>query len=463
MLYQFRETRVPVESTVPLNPGKKQAPQPGKHRKAMTVQNTEVQTMAKWKRNLITVAMVVLILGILVVAGYFIKQLVDSKYFFCSKSLKFIPLDLACNGQVDCSGGEDEQNCVSNMTVSTLFPVRLMSTQNVLQVYQDGSSWRTVCADQWSQEYTKFTCQQLGYTANPQSDNITIASLPPSLKASFSQVNFSKPQSTSLNFNVINSPGCSSGFVVSLTCSDCGERPPQDRIVGGVDAKIEDWPWQVSLQLNGQHTCGGTLVSERWVVSAAHCFASSTKELSRWRVVTGKTYISILAGSTVDKIITNGNYDPHLNDYDIAMLQLSQPITVSTVSHPACLPTLDLSLADGAPLVVTGWGYTHENAGQVSNILQKADVTLIAQRTCASNSVYGSAITPRMLCAGFLEGNVDACQGDSGGPLVYMSNRWQLVGVVSWGMGCARKDRPGVYTNVESMVNWIYTVMEKNP
>ncbi|MFT7803429.1 transmembrane protease serine 4-like [Arapaima gigas] len=432
----MKETRVPVESTVPLNPGKKQAPQPGKHRKAMTVQNTEVQTMAKWKRNLITVAMVVLILGILVVAGYFIKQLVDSKYFFCSKSLKFIPLDLACNGQVDCSGGEDEQNCVSNMTVSTLFPVRLMSTQNVLQVYQDGSSWRTVCADQWSQEYTKFTCQQLGYTANPQSDNITIASLPPSLKASFSQVNFSKPQSTSLNFNVINSPGCSSGFVVSLTCSDCGERPPQDRIVGGVDAKIEDWPWQVSLQLNGQHTCGGTLVSERWVVSAAHCFASSTKELSRWRVVTGKTYISILAGSTVDKIITNGNYDPHLNDYDIAMLQLSQPITVSTVSHPACLPTLDLSLADGAPLVVTGWGYTHENGVNFTLAFKNLPLKFLSLLI------------------------LSVSQGDSGGPLVYMSNRWQLVGVVSWGMGCARKDRPGVYTNVESMVNWIYTVME---
>ncbi|KPP67070.1 transmembrane protease serine 4-like [Scleropages formosus] len=478
------ETRVPVESTVPLNPGTGQASRPGKHRKAMAAPKAPKQNVARWKGILITVALVLLVLGILVVAGYFIKELIDSKYFFCVKSFKFIPLNLACNGHADCIGGEDEQTCVSNLTVQTPFPVRLVSTQNVLQVYQNASGWRTVCADQWSQDYTRITCQQLGYTANPSSVNVTIQSLPQSLTTSFSQVASSKPQSVLLNFNVINSPRCSSGLVVSLTCSDCGERPPQDRIVGGVDARIEDWPWQVSLQLNGQHTCGGSLVSLRWVVSAAHCFASTTKELSRWRVVYGKTYVTILGGSTVDKIIMNGNYDPHENDFDIAMMRLSQPITVTAVTHPVCLPPRDLSLENGAPLVVTGWGYLHENgpvltlvikkfplkfpvqtfeflhANAVSTTLQKADVTLIGQRTCSSTAVYGAAITPRMLCAGFMDGKVDACQGDSGGPLVYLSDRWQQVGVVSWGVGCARNQKPGVYSNVDSMLDWIYTVME---
>ncbi|KAG5837388.1 hypothetical protein ANANG_G00238730 [Anguilla anguilla] len=143
------------------------------------------------------------------------------------------------------------------------------------------------------------------------------------------------------------------------------------------------------------------------------------------------------------------------------MMRLSKPITVGHTQRPVCLPPYGMNLKGGTPLVVTGWGYTEER-GAVSSVLQKASVALIDRSVCSSREVYGPAITPRMVCAGFLDGKVDACQGDSGGPLVYLSNKWQLVGVVSWGVGCARKDRPGVYTNVDEMLNWVYTVMEKN-
>lgn len=103
-------------------------------------------------------------------------------------------------------------------------------------------------------------------------------------------------------------------------------------------------------------------------------------------------------------------------------------------------------------------------SGTVSPSLQKAHIPLIEQAKCASPTVYGSAITQRMICAGFLKGKVDACQGDSGGPLVHFtSSRWHLVGVVSWGVGCARERRPGVYSKVEEMLNWINAVIEKNP
>ncbi|KAF7663359.1 hypothetical protein LDENG_00211750 [Lucifuga dentata] len=451
----------PEESTRPLNSSQPVVPRPGRHRRPMTAPKTQKDKGSKKKRVLLTVLTVVVLLGILVTAAYFIKQVIESKYFFCKSSVRFIPLDQTCDGKHDCAGGEDELTCVSNFKANTTFPVRLMSAQNVLQVYSVGSGWQSVCSEDWTQQHTQTACQQLGYTSNPRSTSVSVKTLISSIKSGpFTAI---RPGTTTkpVHQATIDRKACRSGSVISLTCSDCGQAGLQDRIVGGTDAYIEDWPWQVSLQQNGQHTCGGSLVSPRWVVTAAHCFSGSKKELSRWRVVSGRTYMGTLGGSYVDRIIINGDYNPSRNDYDIAMIRLSSPISVGASRKPVCLPPKALAIATGASMFVTGWGYLEEQ-GKVSPSLQKASIPLIDRAQCSSLAVYGSAITSRMICAGFMEGKVDACQGDSGGPLVYSSSsRWCLAGVVSWGIGCARERKPGVYTNVEEMLNWIHTVMEK--
>ncbi|XP_067221139.1 transmembrane protease serine 4a isoform X1 [Chanodichthys erythropterus] len=455
------KAQVPEENTRPLNPPQP-VPQPGKHRRLMTTPKTQKKS-PNTKKIIITVLMVLVILAILAVAAFFIKQLIESKYYFCSKSVKFIPLEKACDGKEDCSGAEDESSCVMKFGANSTFPLRLISTQNVLQVFNsDENKWKSVCAESFTQQHAETVCQLLGYSVKPSFSTVPVGPLPSDLKMSFCMVGSSKPQtfqSTTSDRKV-----CTQGTVVTLECSaDCGLSRNQERIVGGQDAIIENWPWQVSLQNSGQHTCGGSLVSPNWVVTAAHCFnGDGKKALIRWTVVTGNTYLGSSGASSVDKVIVNKDYKPSQNDYDIAMIRLKSPITVGESRRPVCLPPQDLGLAGGDNVVVTGWGHTLEK-GNLSPKLQKAQIQLIDRAQCSSPAVYGSSVTTNMICAGYMEGKVDACQGDSGGPLVYSSGRWMLVGVVSWGVGCARQGRPGVYTNMDQMLDWVHSVMKEFP
>ncbi|XP_016994642.2 trypsin alpha-like [Drosophila takahashii] len=246
-------------------------------------------------------------------------------------------------------------------------------------------------------------------------------------------------------------------FVILLSAVACalggtipeGLLPQLDgRIVGGSATTISSFPWQISLQRSGSHSCGGSIYSSNIIVTAAHCLQSVSTSVLQVRA--GSTYWS--SGGTVAKVAAFRNhegYNANTMVNDIAVIRLSSSLSLSSTIKTISLASSNP--ANGAAASVSGWGTESSGSSSIPTQLRYVDVKIVSRDLCASSTYgYGSSIRSTMICA--YSANKDACQGDSGGPLV---SGGQLVGVVSWGYGCAYANYPGVYSDVADLRSWV--------
>ncbi|XP_037123211.1 transmembrane protease serine 5 isoform X1 [Syngnathus acus] len=342
-----------------------------------------------------------------------------------------------------------------------------ISPENSLLEIQLGKlpTWLPVCYERWNASLGTLVCRQLGYLRLTEHKGVNLTDIGPNYTEGFLQI--TSEHRGGLENMWRFRQNCITNKVIALQCFECGTRAKLARIIGGVEAPLGRWPWQVSLYYSKRHTCGGSIISSQWIITAAHCVHNyRLPQVSSWAVYTGvvtrsSANMAERTGHAVETIVYNDNYNHVSHDSDVALMKLRTPLNFSDTVRPVCLPRYNYDPPAGTQCWISGWGYTQPDGVHSSNTLKEAAVPIIGTNECNSSCMYNGEITARMLCAGYTEGKVDACQGDSGGPLVCQDeNVWRLMGVVSWGNGCAEPNHPGVYTKVAKFLGWIYEMME---
>ncbi|XP_021570800.1 serine protease 41 [Carlito syrichta] len=253
----------------------------------------------------------------------------------------------------------------------------------------------------------------------------------------------------------------------------CGHRDIHALVMGGVQSRSGHWPWQASLHFQKIPLCGGSLLSHRWVLSAAHCF-NKNRDPSQWKVQFGELTFkpsfwnpwAYASRYRVQNIIVHPHYTG-LPANDIALIGLASSVTYNKNIKPICVLSSTFMFKHRPDCWVTGWGVLNEQHASLPPpyMLREAQVMIFNNTRCNYLFALPSGrgmIKDSMFCAGAEDGSVDTCKGDSGGPLVCdKDGLWYQVGVVSWGMGCGHPNRPGVYTNISVYFHWIQMVMSR--
>ncbi|EDV35939.2 uncharacterized protein Dana_GF12723 [Drosophila ananassae] len=253
----------------------------------------------------------------------------------------------------------------------------------------------------------------------------------------------------------------------------CGRRMfPEPRIVGGANAAFGRWPWQISLRQwrtsTYLHKCGAALLNENWAITAAHCVdnvppSDLLLRLGEYDLAEEEEPYGYQE-RRVQIVASHPQFDPRTFEYDLALLRFYEPVVFQPNIIPVCVPDNDENFI-GQTAFVTGWGRLYED-GPLPSVLQEVAVPVINNTIC--ESMYRAAgyiehIPHIFICAGWKKGGYDSCEGDSGGPMVLQresDKRFQLGGVISWGIGCAEANQPGVYTRISEFRDWINQILQ---
>lgn len=248
----------------------------------------------------------------------------------------------------------------------------------------------------------------------------------------------------------------------------CGQPRISSRIVGGQDAPDGEWPWHVSILVDFSPVCGGSLIDEQWVLTAASCVDASDS-IQQYTVLLGAHQLLNLSRNVefypLQKILIHSNFLGKVGSpADIALLKLASPVPFTSRILPVCLPQSYDDFSRNTNCWIAGWGDTGKDE-QLSTplTLQKAKVPIISRTDC--NNFYNGIpvrglkedpIKSDMICTGYTQGRKSPCKGDGGGALVCkVGRRWIQAGIVTWGAACGKYFHPGVYTSVPFYSGWI--------
>lgn len=230
------------------------------------------------------------------------------------------------------------------------------------------------------------------------------------------------------------------------------------KISGGRPAKPDEWPWMAAIMRRGYPNayCGGALITDRHVLTAAHCthqfdVADIYVRLGEYDFSEyNETRLRDFRAASIRQHI---DFNPATYENDIAVIKFERPTIFNTYIWPVCMPPLGETW-EGWIGIVTGWGTTFFG-GPHSNVLMEVAVPIWNHERC--KRAFVNRVSDEFLCAGSDEGGRDSCQGDSGGPLLVQlpNRRWVIVGIVSWGLRCGEKDHPGIYTRVNKYISWV--------
>ncbi|XP_062840097.1 serine protease 53 isoform X2 [Anolis carolinensis] len=257
--------------------------------------------------------------------------------------------------------------------------------------------------------------------------------------------------------------------ISSAPALSCGRQKLVPRMAGGINANRGEWPWQVSLQYRGQHICGGSLISNEWILTAAHCFFEVGTPINPadWKVVLGRLKLTGRETrgleSNVSTIIPHENYTHFEKGKDIALARLTKPVNYNRDISPVCLPKSNHRFAFGTQCWLSGWGDVATNVSLPNPMaLQEIGMDLMTVDTC--NCIYSNLrnrrivnpALPGMVCAMTPDRQRGPCKGDSGGPLVCLENGyWFQAGIMSFSMGCGQFYGPTFLTETKSYASWI--------